>query len=202
MKLYDYGSPENRVSHDYYATPANIIPFFLQHANVENARNILDVGCGNGVWGEAIRKINPNAHITGIDIQNFEKSDAYDKWIMGQDYLKWDTPLNFDLVIGNPPFKYWRDIVRKAMTELTDDGHLSLFLRLQCLESKKSANIFAKYPLKAVLVSVSRVPFLLKNGSIGNKSAYAQYIWQRGWNSDTIVKWIDWKGANYANKSS
>lgn len=202
MKLFDYGSPENRVSHDYYATPEHVVPFFLQHANVESAKNILDIGCGDGVWGKAVRKVNPYANITGIDIQAFEKSDAYDQWIVEQDYLKWNTPLKFDLVVSNPPFKYWRNIVHKAMNELIDGGYLSLFLRLQCLESKKSADIFAKYPLKAVLVSVSRVPFLLKNGGVGNKSAYAQYIWQKGWDGDTIVKWIDWKGVNNENRSS
>jgi len=66
---------------------------------------ILDVGCGEGAWGIAARRIWPDAHITGIDVRDEARKHAakvYDEFVgtRFQDY----EPGGFDLIVGNPPF--------------------------------------------------------------------------------------------------
>jgi len=64
---------------------------------------ILDVGCGEGAWGVAARRVWPHAEISGIDIRTVDPSDAYNIVFVG-DFREYRSVEYYDLVIGNPPF--------------------------------------------------------------------------------------------------
>ena len=70
---------------------------------------ILDVGCGEGAWSVAARRIWPEAWVMGIEPRDEAIPHATrncDQVVHG--YFPKDLPEldPFDLVIGNPPFSY------------------------------------------------------------------------------------------------
>ncbi|MCX8123453.1 MAG: class I SAM-dependent methyltransferase [Spirochaetes bacterium] len=50
----------------------------LEHCNLKHCKNILDLGCGYGFFTEALsNRINPQAHITGIDVIGGENKKMF-----------------------------------------------------------------------------------------------------------------------------
>ena len=102
-------------------------------AEVENARRVLDIGCGTGLLCLMTAQRNQTAEIVGIDIdedavrgatQNCEES----KWagrisIVGkslQEFLK-TAPSTFDKIITNPP--YFEDSLKAPKASRTLARH-------------------------------------------------------------------------------
>ena len=72
-----------------------------------------------------------------------------------------------------------------------------MFLKVQFLEGKRRKQLFKVFPPKVIYVSSSRI-LCAKNGEFGrmingggSAVAYAWYVWEKGYNGDTIVKWIN-----------
>jgi hypothetical protein len=72
-----------------------------------------------------------------------------------------------------------------------------MFLKLTFLESKARKKMFEKYPPKVIYVSSSRLQ-CAKNGDFetykkgtGTAIAYAWFVWEDGYQGDTVVKWIN-----------
>ena len=69
-----------------------------------------------------------------------------------------------------------------------------MFLRLLFLEGQARKKLFEKYPPKTVYVFSSRVN-CAKNGDFvtynSGAVAYAWFVWLKGYNGETIVKWIN-----------
>lgn len=72
-----------------------------------------------------------------------------------------------------------------------------MFLKLTFLEGKGRKELFEKYPPKVVYVSRSRI-LCAKNGDFqrmrdtgGSAVAYAWFVWEKGYQGDTIIKWIN-----------
>jgi len=65
--------------YDYYPTPVGLIgDCLLPFAARFTRPRILDIGAGDGVWGEKAREIWPQAHITGYELRPVQPSPAYD----------------------------------------------------------------------------------------------------------------------------
>lgn len=103
--------------------------------DVTNCKKVLDVGCGSGIISLMVAQRNPEAFVTGIDIDhdavrqarmNFNTSPwgnrlnvQYMDFCDNQSEL---TPSNYDLIVCNPPFftedtnapDKKRDIARRA----------------------------------------------------------------------------------------
>jgi hypothetical protein len=72
-----------------------------------------------------------------------------------------------------------------------------MFLKLQFLESKRRKLLFLTHPPKMVYVSSSRM-LCAKNADFestiaggGSAVAYAWYVWQKGFNGVTELKWFN-----------
>lgn len=100
-------------------------------------------------------------------------------------------------ILTNPPYKYAKEFVLKAL-EFIDKGHkVYMFLKLTFLEGKsRYKDLFSKYPPKVIYVFSERV-MCAKNGKFdemrasgGSAVAYAWFVWQKGWKGKTIVEWI------------
>lgn len=72
-----------------------------------------------------------------------------------------------------------------------------MFLKVQFLEGKLRKFLFTDFPPKTIYVSSSRI-LCAKNAEFermkqggGSAVAYAWYVWEKGYNGDTIVKWIN-----------
>lgn len=96
-------------------------------------------------------------------------------------------------IITNPPYKYAREFVEKAIEISKDSTKIAMFLKLTFLEGKARRKLFDKHPPKTVYVFSSRV-CCGKNGHFNpseNAVAYAWFVWEKGYTGDTVVKWIN-----------
>lgn len=100
-------------------------------------------------------------------------------------------------ILTNPPYKYAKEFVLKAL-ELVDEGHkVYMFLKLTFLEGKaRYKELFSKYPPKNIYVFSERV-MCAKNGKFdemkaggGSAVAYAWFVWQKGFTGKTTIEWI------------
>ena len=97
-------------------------------------------------------------------------------------------------IITNPPYKYAKEFVEKAMEVSQDGSKIAMFLKLQFLEGKARRELFKKYPPKTVYVSSKRIK-CAKNGDFDSISssavAYAWFVWEKGFKGDPIIKWFN-----------
>lgn len=111
---------------------------------------VLDLGCGAGVIGSMIKKINPNAQITMTDIHAMALESARktlsENQLQGEVFAS-DVFSNiegkFDLIISNPPFHDGIDTAYRTVKELITQAkwHLN-----QGGELRIVANSFLPYP--------------------------------------------------------
>lgn len=78
-----------------------LIPFFAA-----NRKNILDVGSGSGILVEEIRKIDKNAKITGIDLNEFAIDTCNKKNIENTTFLKLSLKELKEEIINNNKEKF------------------------------------------------------------------------------------------------
>ena len=66
-----YGSEETRVTDAAETRRLGEFVFaYLAHLDVE-VRQVLDVGCGIGLWKEVIGEMRPEAHYTGVEVSEY-----------------------------------------------------------------------------------------------------------------------------------
>lgn len=99
-------------------------------------------------------------------------------------------------IITNPPYRYGKEFVEKAI-ELVDDGNkVVMFMKLQFLEGKARKKLFEKYPPKTIWVSSSRL-LCAKNSKFeefrkqGSAVAYCWIIFVKGFKGTTELKWFN-----------
>ena len=114
----------------------------------------------------------------------------------GVDFLeckeKWDGD-----IVTNPPYKYAQSFIEHGLELVKPGNKVFMFLKLQFLEGKARRKLFDTKQLKTLYVSTSRI-LCAKNADFagmkaggGGVMAYAWYEFQKGYNSDPIIKWIN-----------
>lgn len=100
-------------------------------------------------------------------------------------------------IITNPPYKYGREFVEKSLQLVPKGNKVAMFLKLQFMEGKARKKLFLENPPKTIYVSSSRL-MCAKNGQFddmiaggGSAVAYAWYVWEKGFNGTTQVKWFN-----------
>lgn len=179
---------KERENDDYYATDPKAAELLLELETF--SPKIWECACGEGHLSKVFEKagytvlssdlIDRGYGKTGIDFLEINKEK---KW-------------NGD-IITNPPYKYGKEFVEKALEMIPNGNKVAMFLKLQFMEGKARKNLFLKYPPKVIYVSASRL-LCAKNGEFdkmieggGSAVAYAWYIWEKGYNGDTIVRWFN-----------
>lgn len=176
-----------REKDDFYATPPLAVKELMKLESFN--KNIWEPCCGMN-------------HITNILIDhgyNVRTSDIVDRVNNGKieiiDFLncmeKWDGD-----IITNPPYKLATEFVYKAIETINEGNKVVMFLKLSFLETKKRRLLFDKYPPKIIYVSSSRFGCSQtgefdETGNTGSAIAYCWYIWEKGYNGDTIIKWFN-----------
>ena len=87
------------------------------------------------------------------------------------------------------------EFVKKALDIIPNGNKVAMFMGIQFLEGKARRKFLSDHPIKKVYVSSSRLN-CAKNGDFikyNNNSArcYAWYIWQKGYNGNTELKWFN-----------
>lgn len=176
-----------REKDDFYATPPLAVKELMKLESFN--KNIWEPCCGMN-------------HITNILIEhgyNVRTSDIIDRVNDGKieiiDFLncieKWDGD-----IITNPPYKLATEFVYKAIETIKEGNKVVMFLKLSFLETKKRRLLFDKYPPKIIYVASSRFGCSQtgefdETGNTGSAIAYCWYIWEKGYNGDTIIKWFN-----------
>ncbi|MFK5950364.1 MAG: tetratricopeptide repeat protein [Methylococcales bacterium] len=93
-----------------YNVPASMHLLFTRHANPEQTKNLLDLGCGTGLCGDIFHDMYE--HLTGIDLSEKMTAKANEKNVYDElhveDILKFtnESPTYYDLVIAADVFIY------------------------------------------------------------------------------------------------
>lgn len=100
-------------------------------------------------------------------------------------------------IITNPPYKYAKDFVEKALTLIPNGRRVFMFLKLQFLEGKSRRELFDNGELRTLYVSSSRI-LCAKNAEFdkmrqggGSAVAYGWYEFEKGYKGDPVIKWIN-----------
>ena len=185
---------EEREQNDYYATHPKAVKVLLE--NEEFSKQVWEPACGEGHMSEVLK--DHGYIVKSSDLINRGYTDAevadfltIQKQAIGNNKMD---------IITNPPYKFAKEFVEKAL-ELSDEGvKIAMFLKLQFLEGQARKELFLTNPPKVVYVSSSRLgcakngQFKLdKNGEpvIESAVAYAWFVWEKGFKGNTIIKWIN-----------
>lgn len=97
-------------------------------------------------------------------------------------------------IITNPPYKYAKEFIAKALDISMDGTKIAMFLKVQFLEGKARRELFEKYPPKKIYISSSRL-LCAKNGEFEKDSsravAYAWFVRVKGYKGEPIVRWFN-----------
>lgn len=174
---------EERQLEDYYATNPKAAEIILQEETFNP--KIWECCCGEGHLSKVFEK-------AGYDVRN---SDLIDRGY-GQtfDFLCFENQEWDGDIITNPPYALAKDFIEKALEIISQGNKVAMFLKLTFLESQSRKKMFTDTPPKILYVSSSRIQ-CAKNGDFdlypSSAVAYGWYVWQKGFQGDTIIKWVN-----------
>lgn len=181
-------SDGEREKMDYYATEPKALELLLEQEQFH--KNIWECACGELHLSNVLKQY-------GYDVKN---SDIIDRLHNGSieviDFLNYQGKYDGD-IITNPPYKFAKQFVEKALETVTDGNKVAMFLKLTFLESKSRRELFEKYPFETLYVSSSRLQ-CAKNGDFetyskgtGTAVAYGWYVWRKGFTGTPQIKWFN-----------
>lgn len=176
-------SEHERQSEDYYATES-LATEWLCKLETFNHR-VLEPSCGEGHISEVLKVYG--YEVTSRDIVDRGYGEV-------QDFLSFETMEWGGDIITNPPYSLAQEFVEKALQIIPNGNKVAMFLKLTFLEGKKRKELFRTNPPIRIWVSSSRLKCAINGdfNSIGSSAtAYAWYIWEKGYKGDTIVKWFN-----------
>ena len=148
---------------------------------------IWECACGEGHLSKVLEQHGFEVISTDLIYRGFGDPEPLD-------FLK-DTLENFEGdIITNPPYKYALEFVEQALNSVQQGRKVAMFLKLTFLEGQKRKEFFLHNPPKTIYVSSSRLMCAM-NGNFASISssaaAYAWFVWEKGFNGDPIIKWIN-----------
>lgn len=178
---------KERQKEDYYATDPIVVELLLDLETFN--KDVWECACGERHLSNVLEKRGFNVRSSDI-IKRCDNIEEYD--FLGMENIEWKGD-----IITNPPYKYAKEFVYKALQIIPKGNKIAMFLRVQFLEGKERKQLFTNFPPTKVLVSSSRI-LCAKNAEFekmkqggGSAVAYAWFIWQKGYKGDTIIKWFN-----------
>lgn len=163
---------EEAEEHDYYATEPRAIELLLEKEKF--SKNIWEPACGEGHISKVLEAHGYNVVSTDLVDRGYGMG--------GRDFLEDPCFPTFDGdIITNPPYKYAREFVEKAIRRVKPGCKVAMFLKLTFMEGKGRRDLFKNHPPRTVYVSSARLK-CGKNGDFTGASmvAYAWFVWQKG----------------------
>jgi len=177
-------SEGEREEHDYYATEPKAAELLLELE--PDLDNIWECAAGEG----HLAKVFAEAGKLGAASDLIERGYCQG----GYDFLGQEWEWNGDIVT-NPPYKYAREFIEKALEIVPIGRKVCMFLKLTFLEGKGRKQLFTENPPRVVYVTSSRLN-CAKNGDFitygtNSAAAYAWFVWEKGYTGNTILKWFN-----------
>ena len=169
---------------DFYATHPSVTSDILKAETFSN--EILEPFCGSGTMAEVI-------------VQAGHKVAAYDIVDRGYgavcDFLDLDVPEHQYDIITNPPYNdYLPQIINKCIR--LAKTKVAILLPLKYLSGKaRFHELFKEQPPSRVYVYRDRI-CIAKNADFekyndrANMEIYAWYVWDKGYQGETILRWM------------
>lgn len=186
-------STRKRHPQDFYPTEIGVCRAALTLIKTSIISTIIDPGAGTGVWGQAAREKYANrAKIWGVELRDVPPSEYYDTWLQS-DFMTAELP-HADLVIGNPPYKFAEQFVRKSIELVSRNaGYVLLLLPWNfCGGQDRRTGLWARYKPTAVYVMSRRPSFTGDKKT--DMTEYGLYLWDLGKTvKDPALRYFDWK---------
>jgi adenine-specific DNA-methyltransferase len=105
----------------FVETPEEIADLMIKLITNRKSDLVLDTGCGRGIF---LRKLLENefTNITGIefnkDLFHYCKANFRNIALFNADFLIWNAPHRYDLIIGNPPYAHYNSLPAKIQEEV------------------------------------------------------------------------------------
>ena len=168
---------------DYYATEPKATEWLLKLEQFDGP--ILEPACGEGHISEVLTR--GGYSVTSRDLIDRGYGEMAD--FLAIDNQEWNGD-----IVTNPPYAYAQEFVEKALQIIPEGKKVCMFLKLTFLEGKRRKHLFSTQPPARVWVSCSRL-LCAMNGKFdeisSSATAYAWFVWVKGWKGDTVVKWFN-----------
>ena len=183
MGARNYAQNEREV-YDYYATEPKALEVFLKKESF--SETVWECACGEGHLSEVLKKHGYTVKSTDLIDRGYG--------VGGVDFLTCTDEFDGD-IITNPPYKYAKEFVEKALSLVSEGHKVAMFLKLQFLEGKARRNMFDNTPPRTVWVSSSRLHCAM-NGDFEKDAkasavSYAWFVWEKGFKGDPTIKWFN-----------
>lgn len=174
---------DERQAEDYYATHPIAAECLMKMEKFNNS--IWECACGEKHLSKVFER-------HGYDVRSSDLIDRCGNELY--DFLSIENKFWNGDIITNPPYRYAKEFIEKALNIIPVGNKVAMFLKVQFLEGKERKKFFRNYPPRVIYVSSSRIK-CAKNGDFDKYSssaiAYAWYIWEKGYKGDTIIKWFN-----------
>lgn len=179
-------SETERVDNDYYATPPKAVEELLKREQFNHY--VWECAVGGGHIADVLKQNGYDVRCSDIVDRGYTDTEVVDFLHTERD--KNDFARD---IITNPPYSMATEFVKHALDISMDSTKVSMFLKIQFLETKKRYELFKEYPPKKIYVFVNRVN-CGKNGVFGKESSavcYCWFVWEKGYKGKLAVDWID-----------
>lgn len=180
---------KEREVNDYYATEPKAVELLLELEDFTKLY-VWECACGGGHLSEAMIQNGIKVNSSDLISRGYEKAYMYD--FLSEENKDWKGH-----IITNPPYKFSTEFVYKALSIVPNGCKVAMFLKVQFLEGKARKKLFETYPPKTVYISSSRL-LCAKNADFegmrkagGSVVAFAWFVWEKGYNGETIIKWFN-----------
>jgi len=181
-------SEGERETNDYYATDPKALEIFLDKIEEDGIRlhkNIWECACGEGHLSEVLKSRGYDVWSTDLVDRGYGSGNT--------DFLKSIPDSWYGDILTNPPYKYAKEFVEKALEVTRIGAYTVMFLKIQFLEGQGRRELFKKYPPKYVYVNSTRQICYI-NGDMSRKmsspTCYCWFVWQKGFTGEPVIRWI------------
>ncbi len=178
-------SEKERQTEDYYATEPKAVDCLIEETDLVFNKNIWEPASGGNHIADKLRGYGFDVRTSDI-IKRCDDTEILDFLTSNE---KWHGD-----IITNPPYKIAQKFAEKALESVEEGAKVAMFLKVLFLESKGRKEFFKKYPPKYVFISSGRLNCAMNGDFRTYKSsaiAYAWYVWEKGFQGDPIIKWIN-----------
>ena len=174
---------------DYYATEPKALELLLEKEKFFHY--VWECACGGGHLSQVLKEHGYKVKSSDIVDRGFENTEIIDFLKVQKEDVINDFPRD---IITNPPYKYAKEFVEKALEISMDSTKIAMFLKLTFLEGQARRQLFEKYPPARVYVFSKRSK-CGKNGDfesvVSSAVAYAWFIWEKGFEGEPVIRWIN-----------
>lgn len=183
---------KEREQNDFYATEPRALELLLEEEHF--FPYVWECACGQGHLSAVLKNHGYDVKSSDLVDRGYDGAEVIDFLKVCKKDVKNDFPRD---IITNPPYKYAKEFVEKALEISMDGTKIAMFLKVQFLEGKARRELFDKHPPKRIYVASSRL-LCAKNGEFekmrqggGSAVAYAWFIWEKGFTGEPVVRWFN-----------